>query len=120
MEKYFTSITNFKSRITMTRFRCSAHSLQIEVGRHRNIVREDRKCLVCNLNVIENEFHFLLVCPFYRDIRTLYLPKYYYTWPNIQKFIGLMESNSKKTILNISKFLDKANSRRNHHFIMNP
>ena len=35
----------------------------------------------CNMNIIEDKFHFLLACPAYRDIRTTFLPKYNCNWP---------------------------------------
>ena len=35
----------------------------IELGRHNNIPRNERKCTLCNLNDIEDEFHFVLKCP---------------------------------------------------------
>ena len=34
-----------------------------------------RTCQSCNLNVVENEYHFLLVCPAYRNLRNSILPK---------------------------------------------
>jgi hypothetical protein len=40
----------------------SAHPLMIERGRHLNIPRTDRYCLLCKSNQIEDEKHFLLHC----------------------------------------------------------
>ena len=40
-----------------------------ETGRHSNISRENRLCTKCNLRMVENEYHFLLVCPLYIEIR---------------------------------------------------
>ena len=37
------------------------------------------------MNVLEDEYHFVLVCPAYRSFRSLYLPRYYCSWPNRQK-----------------------------------
>ena len=43
-------------------FRCSSHKLNIELGRHFNIKRDDRVCHHCLLNhdivVIETEYHY--------------------------------------------------------------
>ena len=72
--------------MALTRFRISAHSLAIETGRHHRKARRERKCIYCNMNVIESEYHFLLICPLYNDIRTKYLPRYYFTWPTVNKF----------------------------------
>ena len=74
--KYITVVKNNCHRITLTRIRCSAHKLMIEEGRYRNIDRNQRVCTKCNMNVIENEFHFVLVCPIYRQLRNECLPRY--------------------------------------------
>ena len=55
----------------------SFHNLQNKSGRHYKLPRNDRKCMLCNLNDTEDEFHFVLICPFYSDLRTHCLPKYY-------------------------------------------
>ena len=68
-EKYLKCINLDCHRVALTRFRCSAHKLRIEEGRFRDINRNLRICHLCNSNTIEDEYHFLLVCPAYRDIR---------------------------------------------------
>jgi hypothetical protein len=73
-ENYLDIVVNNRDRICLTRLRCSAHSLFIEEGRYRNIPRNERVCTRCNMGVIENEYHFLLICPLYRDLRKLLLP----------------------------------------------
>ena len=69
IEKYLSCNTNEKYRIALTRLRCSSHSLEIEVGRyHYNRTdRQNRLCKLCNMNMVENEYHFVLVCPAYND-----------------------------------------------------
>ena len=58
----------------------------IEEGRYRNIDKNNRICPYCNMKLTEDEFHFLLVCPAYRDLRQSMLPKYYCRWPSKQEF----------------------------------
>ena len=48
----------------------------IEKGRHYNISREFRVCIYCE-TLLEDEYHLMLVCPLYDDIRNKYLPLYY-------------------------------------------
>ena len=71
-EKYLSDLTNVKHRQALTKLRLSSHRLQIEVGRHTNgdneIPREDRICPLCR-NGVEDEVHFLLTCPIYKDLR---------------------------------------------------
>ena len=57
----------------LSNVRCSGHELLIEKGRHMKIVY--KYCyfiLKRNVNVIEDEFHFILVCPLYDEIRLKY------------------------------------------------
>ena len=104
-EQYLDIMGENKYRQALTRFRISAHNLNIEKGRHLNINREQRICNKCNMKVIENEYHFLLVCPFYTNIRKTYLKPYFCHWPNVHKFESLMKSTHTKTILNLSKYI---------------
>ena len=64
-EKYINCIFDNKFRISLTKFRLSSHDLAIETGRYTNIPRDQRICLQCNMNMVESEYHFLLVCPKY-------------------------------------------------------
>jgi hypothetical protein len=52
-------------RFALARFRTSSHSLEIEVGRHKNINKEDRLCKyrgLYNNDIIEDENHGLFHC----------------------------------------------------------
>ena len=55
------------------KLRRSSHKLntciEIAIGRHDSIDRQDRKCIRCDLNDIQGEFHFVLVCPDYINLR---------------------------------------------------
>lgn len=66
------------------------------------------------MNSIENEYHFLLICPLYTDLRRNYLKQYYCHWPTLNKFDKLMTSNNKKEILNLSKFIYFATKLRDN------
>ncbi|XP_045167413.2 RAB6A-GEF complex partner protein 2-like [Mercenaria mercenaria] len=55
----------------MPNSRIGSHDLEIETGRHRKIERENRLCRKCNKNIIEDEFHFLLCCEFYSELRMM-------------------------------------------------
>ena len=112
-EKYLNCINVDRHRITLSRFRCSAHKLLIEEGRYRNIERNLRVCQFCNLNVIESEYHFLMVCPAYRNLRNTILPRYYCSWPSKSKFIKLLIENHTGNLKRLGKYLFLANEKRN-------
>ena len=59
----------------------------VQEGRFRNIERRMRLCQFCNMNMVKDEFHFVLVCPAFRDLRKDILPKYYCTRPTTTKFV---------------------------------
>ena len=105
IENYLDFIYEKKFKTAFTKFRLSSHDLAIERGRYENIPRDERICKNCNLNMVENEFHFLLVCPKYRDLRRKYLKRYYCQWPTLNKFDDLMSKTSKPVIMNLAKFL---------------
>lgn len=60
LEKYLTEESSFKNRQFITKFRVSDHPLEIEIGRYKNVLRENRLCTVCK--DIEDEYHFFLYC----------------------------------------------------------
>lgn len=43
--------------------------LRLETGRYIHEDLNDRICLVCDENAVENEKHFLFDCPAYQDLR---------------------------------------------------
>ena len=56
-------------------------TMEIERGRYTNIDRSNRMCKLCGES-IEDEYHFLLVCHIYEQIRNECLPYKYTHHPN--------------------------------------
>ena len=63
--------------------------------------------------MIENQYHLLLICPFYSELRNTHLPRYYRTWPTTTKFELLIITKSEIKIRNIKYFLYQAIRKRN-------
>ena len=103
-KEYLNFIIKSKYRISLRRCRLSSHNLHIECGRHENVPGHDRLCRYCNMNVVEDEHHFLLVCPLYMTLRQKYFKPYYYHWPNINK----SDNSSKQTTAKLAKFIYNA------------
>ena len=97
----------------MAKLRFSSNKLNIEIGRHNKIDRQDRKCVRCNLNDIEDEFHFVFVCPDYINLRNAYIPKYYSNRPSVLKFIELVQTNNTYMLIQLSIYCIKAFALRN-------
>lgn len=111
-ENYLDFISHNDYKIALSRFRTSSHCLRIESGRYDGTKREERICKSCQMRKMEDEYHFLLVCPNYRELRMKYLKPYYCQWPNKHKFESLMSSSSKKLTLNLAKFIYFATKKR--------
>ena len=75
-------------------FRGSSHSLSIETGRHHGIERDNRICPYCDCYV-EDEYHFVMICPLYNNIRSNYIRNYFTANPYVENVCSLMSSNDK-------------------------
>ena len=93
--------------IPILKFRTSNHKFPIELGRYTNrrVPYCDRKCTLCTTNDLGDEFHYLLKCPFFNSKRKQYIPRYYYTNPNVLKYKELLNEVSIKTLENLSIFI---------------
>ena len=107
-EKYLHLQFNHEAIRMFTCFRCSVLPLAIEEGRRRNIAIRDRICKFCNTNSVEDEYHFLVICPMYNNLRLRFLPKDLFLEPNYQKFIRFMSSPVSDELISISNFVYRA------------
>ena len=70
------------------------------------------ECEYCELNDIEDEYHFIIKCPCYHELRRKYIKKYFYNRPSMAKFIELLSSDRKPILFNLAQFLKAAFSKR--------
>lgn len=103
-ESYLTSLPR-NAYITMIKFRTSNYKLPVETGRWEGIPHNERKCSLCEKNDIGDDFHYMLICPFFRVERADLLKPYYYTRPNIVKYKDLLTCRNKSVLLKLSKFM---------------
>ena len=102
----YLQINNFKIRQSICKIRvsASAHPLNIETGRYKNIIRSERKCTNCSEGDIEDEKHFVVDCPLYENIRVKFFDKVIDLCPNFR----YMDTSSKFVWLftneNMNKF----------------
>ena len=90
----------------MSKLRMSSHRLEIGAGRWHKPQKSslsNRKCNLCN--DLKDEFHFILECVSYDDLRKKYIKKYFWKRPNILKFIELLTSSNRTIIQNLAKFI---------------
>ena len=81
------------------------------MGRYINIPRNERKCKFCR-SVIEDEYHFLMSCQLYQDLRKTFLLTEYTHVVNLHNFIKLMSTRDELTLRNIAMFIYYAFKRR--------
>ena len=108
-QSYLDSINIEKFRISLSKLRLSSHRLEVEVGRWvkpRAITLNNRKCKLCG--VLEDEFHFVLECTLYIELRKTYIIKYFWRRPNMYKFIELLQTDSKIKTKRLSMYIEKA------------
>ena len=86
-----------KFRIALSRMRCSAHDLNSEIGRHDSIPHGHRICYLRNSSATEDEFHFIMICSVYDEIRHKYMPQLDNTVKNVTVFSRLMNSGETTT-----------------------
>jgi hypothetical protein len=107
MEKYF-SLLSYTDYITFAKFRCGNHLLPISKNRYNE--GNDRVCKLCNLGEQGDEFHYILVCPYFNDERKLCLKKYYYIRPNAVKLYKLFNTKNVGELKHIVKFIKCINN----------
>ena len=92
--KHYLNILPNKLRVAISRLRLSSHQLCIETGRYsqNRVDRAQRICTLCKKSDIEDEYHFVLVCPVYSILRQKYIRPYYYNRPSVYKFTLLMQT----------------------------
>jgi hypothetical protein len=75
LEKYLLVSTNYRGRAFMFNLRSGTNRLAIERGRWENKKEEERVCGHCDLMHVENEYHFVVVCPKYEPLRKILFQK---------------------------------------------
>jgi hypothetical protein len=70
LEKYLNSRLNRRQKVIFAQFRAGVLQLKIETGRYTAMPLAKRVCEICQEQVIEDEFHFLMKCPRYNIERT--------------------------------------------------
>ena len=87
----------------------SNHNLEIESGRHKGLRMEERICVYCekqNIIVIEDEYHLLLCCPMYTELRHKY-PSISGREINFKSFMNIMSDLDEKHIVELAMFLNE-------------
>ena len=105
-QPYLEHLTVNKFSQALSKIRVSSHRLEIEAGRwvrpHSTPIN-DRKCLVCQ--VLEDEYHFIIECQRYTELRRKYIPIYYYRRPSMLKFLELINTTNVRYLKNLGSYI---------------
>ena len=93
---YLRHIKIIKHRIALTHFRTRNDRLFVETGSwgSQTVPYEERHCAHCNSRDIEDEYHFLLICTRYSELRNKYILKYYRCRPSVYKICAAYENRA--------------------------
>ena len=93
--------SNCKDRINLTNLRC----LNIKLSICNTIYLYDtQKCTLCNLDALGDEYHYVLICLYFKQIREQYLKSYYYIRQSFLKLEQLFCSSNITVLLKLAKF----------------
>ena len=112
-ESYVKQIMPFPFRSALAKFRCGVAPIRIETGRYgsNRIPVNERVCFYCT-NEDEYEFHVLMKCPLYHDLREELMDNAngvisnFYSMSDIEKFKELLShecivKSTAKTLYNV-------------------
>ncbi len=68
-EKYLTFDFSRRERSLLAQLRFGILPIRIETGRFVGETPDERLCIYCDKNVIEDEYHYIFYCDFYAEIR---------------------------------------------------
>ena len=69
------------------------------------IPRQERICTKCSKRILGDEFHFLFECNGIEKLRISSIPKYYRTRCNTLKMSQLLNTNDRKLLIKVAKFV---------------
>ena len=102
------NVTKFRNAIS--KLRMAFNRLEIEAGRwvrvKERVPVNERKCRLCN--VMEDEYHFVIECNRYNELRKKYIPKYYFQRPNMYKFVELVTTENNTLMKKFGSFVYQA------------
>ena len=91
----------------------SSHRHEIDVDRWPKPVRihvDQRMCTT--YNILEDEFHFIMECCRYNDLRSAHIKRYFYMRPHMYKFLELVSSTNYSILKNLALCVKKAFKQR--------
>ena len=115
VEPYLCCTEDTKIIHAIAQFRLSSHTLNIEYDWYTHPVTpvHQWKCNYCSMEVVEDELHFLIVCPLYENLQhklfsvcCLYIHNFM-PLSKLDKFICILTTRNKSILVSLGKYLIK-------------
>ena len=113
LQPYLNNVNVYKFCNALSKLRMSSHRLEVESGRWvkpNPIPFNERHCLNCS--VLEDEYHFVLICPLFLELIKKYISKYYWSRPSMFKFIELLNTLNTSRIRKLCCYVFHAFNQR--------
>ena len=111
--EYYVDLVKKEDIAALSNFRCNSLPFRALTGHlYEKLPYENCFCQICKNNIVEDEYHFFMICPVYEGARKAILPRYLYTRPSKFKFIEFMKSNCEANVLITIKFVKEALKER--------
>ena len=102
-----------------TKFRLSRHKFLVERVRWRKDIERarwrkdkisyhEKTCSLCNVHDVQDEYHIVMICEYFKEAREKYIKQYYCNRPSMMKFIELMNIHNSKERFRFMLFLKGA------------
>ena len=93
--------------VNYTKLRLSSHKFLVERAKwcKVKIPYAQRTCTLCSSGDIEDEYHIILICENFRDVRLKYIGPFYHNRPSMFKFVELMNTTNKRDRFKLMLFL---------------
>ena len=91
----------------LAKLRLGSHKFLVERARWRKIKipYAQRTCTLCSSGDIEDEYHIVLICENFRDVRLKYIKPFYHNKTSMFKCVELMNSTNKRDCFKLILFI---------------
>ena len=106
IELYLLDLNTREFRRLFFLLRTGELPLRKNTGRWVGLSKTERICQFCNLYMIEDEYHFVFICPLYTDLIIKYIRSI--NIYSMQTFYQLLSTRNIQVLVNVCKFVKYA------------
>ena len=114
LSPYLLNIKHVQARSSLARFRLGMSPLRFRSLRFFNVPNSPLQCPFCE-DSLENEVHFMLVCPLYSSLRLEYIPVKFSRRPSLSALSRLLATINPTLSMNVALFVYYALQIRMHY-----